>query len=115
MPVTELQLEAPAEAAVGAGARGVWSHEAAADLLVLGAVPDFTEGLLGGVAEGEAVVTVHGERRDATGEGAAGGGEIHEGPGAAAEGPGRIFRTFFDAGAGFGGAGGVEADAKAGR
>ena len=51
-----LQLEAPAETAVGAGVWRGAGEKGFAEVLVVGSVPDVAEGALGGIAEGETAV-----------------------------------------------------------
>src|SRR5208282_5673572 len=67
--------ETPAQAAVLARERRRIAEEARAKGLIGGAVPDFPQGLLGGVAERVAVVAARGEGGDTAGERAAVGGE----------------------------------------
>ena len=105
-------LEAPAQAAVGAGGRRGAGEQAFTEALVFGAVPYLAEAVLRGVAEGEAAVALHAEGRDAAGQNAAIGGDVHQRPGTAAERPWAVGALHFDGLAGVDGAGGREHDAE---
>src|SRR5258705_11301586 len=104
-------LKAPAETAVAAGGSRGASEKALAEALIVGAVPYLAEARLRGVAEGEAAVALHAERRDAAGQNAAVGGDVHQRPGAAAERPGTVVELHLTGLAGVDGAGGREHDA----
>src|SRR5438105_5553024 len=106
------RLQAPAKAAVGAGRWRGAGEEACAEALVFGAVPYLAETRLRGVAESEAAVTFHAEGRDAAGQNATIGGDVHQGPGAAAERPRAVSLLSVDGLAGVDGAGGREHDAE---
>src|SRR5271155_3864959 len=105
-------LQAPAEAAVGAGGRWSAGEQAGAEALVLGAVPDLAEARLGGVTEGKASVALHREGSDAAGQDTAVGGDVHQRPGPAAEGPGVVGALHADGLAGIDCARGGEGDAE---
>src|ERR1700741_2798364 len=73
-------LQAPAETAVAAGRRRGAGEETFAEALVFGPVPYLAETALGGVAQGEAAIALHTERRDAAGQNASVGGDVHQRP-----------------------------------
>src|SRR5260370_21021120 len=70
--------QAPAQAAIGASGGRRVAQQLLAELPIGGTVPDLRKGLSLGVTQGEAVIAVHGEGRDAAGKGAPMGGEIHQ-------------------------------------
>src|SRR5262249_23776035 len=75
-----MKLKAPAQAPALAGLCLGVGIQRGAKMPVSLAVPDVAQGLLRGVAKGVVLVALLGERRDAAGQGAAVGGEIHYGP-----------------------------------
>src|ERR1700728_4660174 len=96
--------EAPAQPTTGAGGGRLRAQQGSPEFLVLFAVPDLTHGLLGGVAQGEAVVAAHGEWRNATGQGLSVGSDVHQAPGTAAESPWAVVLSLLDAHLRLGGA-----------
>src|SRR5580658_5358616 len=75
---TSAKSEAPAQAAIGTGRGRLWAQQGFAEILVFVAIPNFAHGLQCGIAERKAVVAAHRERRDATGECLAVGGDVHQ-------------------------------------
>jgi hypothetical protein len=105
-------LQAPAKTAVVAGRGRGAGEKAFTEALIFRAVPYLAEAALRGVAQSEAAVALHAERRNATGENAAVGGDVHQGPGTTAERPGAGGALHLDGLAGVDGAGGREHDAE---
>src|SRR5438045_2331662 len=80
--------EAPAQSAACAGGRRLVAQQSAAKFLIARPVPDLPQALLGGISQGEAVITAHREWRDAARNRAPMRGEIHQAPRAPAQRPG---------------------------
>src|SRR5258707_10402035 len=99
-------LKAPAQTAVVAGGGRGAGEQAFAEALVFRAVPYLAQAALRGIAQGEATVTLHAEGRDAAGQNAAVGGDVHQRPGTAAERPGAVGALHLDRFAGVDGPGG---------
>src|SRR5258707_6602507 len=106
--------QAPAQTAAGAGGRRPVAQQRGAEMVVPLGVPDLAEALVRRVAEGEAVITAHRERRDAAGQRPAMRGDVHQAPGPPAEGPGLRPVLRLEARRRVGRARGVEADAELG-
>ncbi len=94
---TAAKSEAPAQAAIGTGRGRLRAQQRAAKLLVFFAIPDFAHGLLGGVAQGKAVVAAHRKRSNATGKRLAVRGDVHQAPGTAAQRPWAVVLALLDA------------------
>src|SRR5712691_350722 len=105
-------LKAPTETAVAAGGRRRAGEQAFAEALIFRAVPYLAEAALRGVAESEAAVALHAERRNAAGQNAAVSGDVYQRPWTAAERPGTVGALHLDGLAGIDGAGGREHDAE---
>src|SRR2546423_976826 len=80
-------LQAPPQAAVGAALRRRVRLQRVAKTLVGGAVPDLAQGRLRGVAQRVILVALLRKRRDAAGQRAAVGGEVHHAPRPSAQRP----------------------------
>src|SRR5579862_2237541 len=72
------KLEAPAQSAVGARGGRLRAEQSAPELLIAVSVPDLPHALLGGVSESKAVITAHGKRSNATGQGSSIGRDVHQ-------------------------------------
>ena len=88
--ISAVAQQTPSQPAVLTGCRWRIAQQTRAKVPISGTVPYFPEILLCRVAERVVAVTADGERRDAAGESASVGGEIHERPRAPASGPGAI-------------------------
>src|SRR5580698_2316874 len=96
--------EAPAQPTTRASRGRLRAQQCTPEFLVFFAVPDLTHGLLGGVAQGEAVVAAHGEGSDATRKRLPVGRDVHQAPGTAAERPWAVVLPLLDADLRLGGA-----------
>src|SRR5215475_8725901 len=90
MRVPPSALQAPTQAAAGAGLGRRIGEKSRPELAVGRAVPDLAQALLRRIAQRVMLVTALRKRRDATGKRAAVGGDVHERPRSPAQRPGRI-------------------------
>src|SRR5262249_20962078 len=104
--------EAPPQPAPGAGLGRLVGQQRAAKRLVALSVPDLLQGLLGCIAEREAVIAAQRERGDAAGQRAAMRGEVHQRPGTPAQRPGPVGIPPLEARPRLGGARSVEEEAE---
>src|SRR5262245_26730157 len=98
-----MTLQAPAQAAACACPWWCVGLQCQTEIPICFTVPDVPQGLLRCIAKGVIFVALLGERRDAAGQGAAVGGEIHDGPRPAAQRPRVLVGLALEAFAGFGG------------
>src|ERR1700729_3979583 len=105
-------LEAPAQSATCARRRRFVGEQAAPKIAISFAGPDLAQGLLRGVTECVVLIAALRKRRDAAGQGAAVGGDIHDRPRPAAHRPRRTAVAAFETHARLGScARGTESDA----
>src|SRR5258708_3996633 len=88
--IASMISKTPAQAAARTGGWRLVGQKRVAKRAISLPVPDFAQRLPGGVAERVVLIAALREGRDAAGQRAPVGGEIHDGPRAAAHRPGRV-------------------------